>query len=658
MKLRFLDTNASKKGLISIFRNIIVNCAIITIFYIIANSIPATQVINNLFTDFLQGYIKPRPEIVVVGIDDKSLQKLGAWPWPRDIFARAVNKINESDAAVLGIDVLFLESRPGDAALLESIKNSDLKVTLGTKIVDSDNYKSSFIADNIKHSYINIITDPDGKLRKISPFLEIQGDCLESFSLTIVKEYLNVTDEPNCDSTDISLRDNIIRISNDNNLQFQYTDNSFKIISFQDLLSDSFDKNQLKDKIVLLGSTTIDLRNNLNDNFIDIKGNTIAGIQVHANIINSYLENNFLNPTSPIYQYLFTLLVTTIFLFFYIKSKNDIIYSVSYLVLNVAIVLIGLLLFEFNYNIPVITLVATFTLVYIYSVIYRNIVESIEKKFVKQVFSQYVNPVLLDKIVNQPDLLKLGGEHKEMTIMFSDIRGFTSLSESMTPQELVKILNLYLDKMGQVIDKYNGTIDKFIGDAIMAFWNAPLDDKNHRLNSIKTALDMVDALIEFNKDNKTDFNIGIGINTGNVIVGNLGSTRRFDYTVIGDDVNLASRTEGLTKKYGIHVLLIESTISGLENNEEFILRLVDEVIVKGKTKSVKLYQPLKATEKNVHLKDKYSKAFAKYQNGELKEAEALFSELEHDGPSKLMLNRIRYVENLHDMHGIWKWDEK
>ena len=204
------------------------------------------------------------------------------------------------------------------------------------------------------------------------------------------------------------------------------------------------------------------------------------------------------------------------------------------------------------------------------------------KKQVVEAFKKYVSPEVVAEIMKQPGKLKLGGSRKQMTILFSDIRSFTSISEKMTPEELVGMLNEYFTEMADIIMKNRGLVDKFIGDAIMALWGVPLPEKDHARLACESAMQMKE------KVGNHEFEIGIGLNTGEAVVGNIGSHDRFDYTAIGDAVNLGSRIEGLTKQYGVKILISESTHDLVKNG--FVTRKIDLVAVKGKKKPVWVYE--------------------------------------------------------------------
>lgn len=298
------------------------------------------------------------------------------------------------------------------------------------------------------------------------------------------------------------------------------------------------------------------------------------------------------------------------------------------------------------------------------SILCRLAITDRENRFVQKAFGKYVNKDLLDELVASPKQLDLAGEQKLMTVLFSDIRGFTSMSEKLPPRKLVDILNKYLDEMSQVILQNNGTIDKFIGDAVMAFWNAPIEDSRHSTNAVLTAIKMIQRLEDLKKINQ-DFkalNIGIGINTGEMVVGNIGSSQRYSYTILGDNVNLGSRLESLTKKYKVHILVSENTVNKYVQNggPKIIFRLLDEIVVKGKTQPIKIYQPLFESNHNLELKSNYEFAFSLYQRGVFKDAWYKFQEISHGGDavSHMMLERINKIQPNVAWRGVWNWDEK
>jgi adenylate cyclase len=248
---------------------------------------------------------------------------------------------------------------------------------------------------------------------------------------------------------------------------------------------------------------------------------------------------------------------------------------------------------HFGYLVDCVFPILALALVYAHSYTVKFISELNQKLQIKKQFGTYLSPALVEKLQKNPELLRLGGETRELSIMFTDVRGFTTISEhyGKDVQGLTQIMNRYMTAMTQKILDNNGTLDKYIGDAQMAFWNAPLDDKHHALNAVKTGLEMLGDLDEFNKEiakeNIPPFGMGLGINTGDVVVGNMGSRQRFDYTCLGDSVNLASRLEGQSKPYGVKMVLGTRTAELVKDNYNVIE--LDNIAVKGKKEGVRIY---------------------------------------------------------------------
>lgn len=700
-----LTKNIFKKRYTNFLLSLVVSLFSITIFLLTIYS-GFFQSINNIFTDALQGEVEARKEIVIVGIDDQSLQEIGSWPWNRDVFAQTLENISNQNPTVIGIDILFLESREGDEALISQL-NSDQQspVILGSKLVDNDLYRSILEINvnnpKVKSGFVNFQPDPDGKIRKTIAWKDTGTDlilsetaiCELSFSLQIVRTYLKLEDTEvgnNWDSLctqEINLRSNTVKLDSNQEVNFAYTKQDFESIPFKDVYNGNFKEDYFKNKIVLIGSTAIDLRTNLNDNFTSIFGETIPGIEIHANIINSFLNETFYYYPNTLISGITLFIINLVLAYIYFRLKKISYTSIILISTVVTVVLIGAIAINFNYLFNTIQILLSFLITYVVAVLIKYSIQNREARYIKGAFSRYLNPHLLNILLTDTEKLTLGGETKNMSVLFSDIRGFTTISEKMSPEELINMINDYLNFMSDIILRNNGTIDKYIGDAIMAFWNAPIDDLNHARNAITSAIEMKDSLEEFKRTypQYPEINIGIGINSGNMTVGNVGGKDRFDYTVLGDNVNLGSRLEGLTKKYGVTTIVSESTYNEyliqsakvkkesipeniLDNTNEdnldnsiVIFRLLDDVIVKGKESSIKIYEPMKDTEENRSIKEIYESAFKKYQDGKFKEARILLQSIESKDPAtNKLIERIELLEKEtpKDWNGIWKWEEK
>ena len=265
-------------------------------------------------------------------------------------------------------------------------------------------------------------------------------------------------------------------------------------------------------------------------------------------------------------------------------------------------------------------------LINITSIVMRYLSERSQKEYIKKAFSYYLSDSVLKEILKDPSKLRLGGERKEITVLFTDIANFTTISEKMTPEDLASMLNDYLTRMSEIVFANGGVLDKYVGDAVMAFWNAPLTNPNHAILACKTALAMIGA--------SGDLQMRVGINTGEMFVGNMGSKMRFDYSVLGDNVNLGSRLEGINKEYGTKILISESTQSLISNN--LITRFIDTVAVKGKEKGVKIYEL-----RSINYDPNFDIARELYEKGEFTKALKIFEKIIDDPPAKVFLLRCQ-----------------
>jgi adenylate cyclase len=315
------------------------------------------------------------------------------------------------------------------------------------------------------------------------------------------------------------------------------------------------------------------------------------GVEVHTNALNTIIMDNFLMELPEGIEYL--ILLAVVLLVAFLTSR----FNTGWSLLAVFVYLIGyfmvadMVFFEtknllVNYATPSIAVILTFISV----VVYRVVVEESDKRHLKDMFGKYVNPMVVDKMMDEPPVL--GGIDMDITVFFSDIRSFTTLSESMSPQELVALLNQYLTSMTDCMMDYTGTLDKYIGDAIMGFWGAPLAQAEHAKLACKSALKQLELLKELNEQlpEHQRIQIGIGLNSGICTVGNMGSLGRMNYTCMGDNVNLASRLEAINKTYRTELIISEFTYNKIMDDSAFICRELDDIRVKGKRKPVRIYE--------------------------------------------------------------------
>ena len=538
---------------------------------------------DRLFTE------KPaRPDIVVIAIDDESIAKIGQWPWPRTVFADFFDKLKEVYPKAVGLDVVFAEpSRVGpydDQKLAESLSSLNYPVILpieATALQISRSQASSASSvvtlpefrdhKNISVGHVNLITDADGVVRSYPKTIEINGNIIESFADSLSKVG-NVTSSDEAKTY----------------IVYAGKPGTFTRIPFWQILNGEKIE-ELKNKIVLVGATASDLHDTVTTPVSF--GNQMPGVEVQANILNMRLQGYSLRPLpwSDAASWLIfaSFIPALIFLLF---RRTSIIILIN-LLLGIGYIILAITLFDKGSLIPLFHLEAAWLLSSASLYIYRYTVTERERSHMKNVFSKYVSKEVLDHIMLDPSQVKLGGQEKQVTVFFSDIRGFTTISEKLSPTELVRVLNKYFTVMTGLILENGGVVDKYIGDAIMAFWGAPLDDEDRADKAVQTSIAMLKALDVLNEELKAagdpEINIGIGLFSGPAVVGNVGSDQRFDYTAMGDTVNAASRLESSNKQYETKILISQSTVDLLKN--KYPLKFVDSATVKGRAEPIKIY---------------------------------------------------------------------
>ena len=445
--------------------------------------------------------------------------------------------------------------------------------------------------------YVSFVPERDGVIR-FMPMVRVHKDAVfPPFSLQLLREAtrLNAVVRVFPDRVgEVRLGDSPIPVTESGDFLVNYYGpmQTFAHLSASDVLDETVKPIQLKDKIVLVGGTAAALH----DLHTTPYGPLYPGVEVHANVIENILQQDFLElpPWVPVLD-VAIILGTGILLglvALYFKAVG----TAVLLVVGVA----GYLIFDYmmftQQGLWVSTVFPVFSqfLVYFGITLYRFTFEEKEKRFIKSAFSQYLAPAVVDQLVENPKLLNLGGEDKVLTAFFSDVAGFSSISEQLTAGELVILLNEYLTEMTDIVMQYEGTVDKFEGDAIIAFFGAPIDFKDHATRTCYAALDMQKRLAQlrkiWKKNGRHELFMRIGINTGEVTVGNMGSENRFDYTMIGDPVNVAARLEGANKQYQTYTMLSEFTYELAKNDIE--ARELDAIRVVGKQEPIKIYELL------------------------------------------------------------------
>ncbi|MFO0764738.1 MAG: adenylate/guanylate cyclase domain-containing protein [Patescibacteria group bacterium] len=422
-------------------------------------------------------------------------------------------------------------------------------------------------------------------------------------------------------------------------------------ISAADILQGSASLESVKGSIVFVGATARDLHD---EQLVPTSaGSPMSGVEIHASIADTLLTRHWLKDASSIAVALSTLLAVLLvgFAAYLLRPR----YSVLVLLLAIAgYAVAGFVLFDKGILLgllwPMIAMIAA----YMGASVYRFVTSEQEKKEIKQIFSRYVSPSVVEALMKDTSKIRLGGERRRMTVLFSDLRGFTSLSEGLTPEQLVDVLNSYLEEMTKIVFAEGGVLDKYIGDAVMAFWNAPMPQEDHAARAVRCALKMKQRLHEMNEHkmfpNGLQLRVGIGLNSGEMVVGNIGSSLRHDYTVIGDSVNLASRTESLCKTYGTEIIITKNVLEDIGG--QFIVRELDQVAVKGKTEPVKIFEVLgqmdQATNAQKESVTLFADALRQYYARDCTEAKNLFaaysSRFADDVVAKLFFERCTEYE--------------
>lgn len=643
---------------------------------LLAGSIVALSCVSGLFKgleyffeDILVSEKPIKNDIVILSIDSDSISKIGQWPWPRKIFADAINLLKKNPPKVLALDIVFAEpSRFGevdDAVLALEFKNAIFPIVLPAEAnslqVSKDEIKNIYSIlsplprflenkEKISLAHSNLLLDQDGIVRKFPLLLKNQdGSVLKSFSL-------QATELGSLKNFSNSNASNITRIV------YSAKTGGIKRIPFWRIFNDENILNEIKDKIVLLGVTSPDLHDEQLTPFS--RGVSMPGVEIQANIVNMLLSE-------------YSLKEIPIFIMILVIFAVSIISSLSFLFLNGVLkpiftnfiftfVLITIIIIFFTKGVIInfIHINIIWILTTILLIAHKYFLTEKNRREIKKAFSKYVSKDVLDKILCDISKIKLGGEERNVSIFFSDIRGFTTLSETMTPTHLTSFLNKYLTFATDIIIEEKGIVDKYIGDAIMAFWGAPLSNTDHALSAVKTSLKMIEALKNFNKkrekEGKSKINIGIGLNSGKAVIGNMGSNQRLNYTAIGDAVNLASRFESLTKQYRVKIIVGEALFEELNKKgqlKNITIREIDRVKVKGKNIGVAIYEIIEPERQADYakIKNNFTEALNFYYSGNwddcIKKLDEVNKIFLNDGPSQVLKERCEYFKN----HPNEKW---
>lgn len=595
--------------------------------------------LQNKFTDRLFLKRNPEAKIVIVAIDDISLSSIGQWPWPRSTFARILPQFDEAKA--VGFDINFSEATKDDAVLAKAFNDSKTRIILPIQM-RSDGLVGvrplDILTTHAETGFVNVPVTSDNVVREVTNKL---GE-MKSFSATLFRD----------------------KAPDTNRINYTGPAKNILTVSFIDVYNKKIPAAIFKDTIVLIGATASDLHD-----FLDTPFGLIPGVEVHANAIETLATGRMLNDTSKgmaIFLILLVVFISGVFLTWFKKIT----YIIGTLILIAIIILTtSFVTFQYGIILPSVYMLIGFILTSAVSLTYQYVSESKEKRFIQKTFQYYLMPEVINEIIKDPTKLSLGGQKKKITILFSDIRGFTSFSEKLSPEELVRMMNEYFTLMSDTIMDNKGLVDKYIGDAIMAFWGAPVLNDSQSADACMTALTMSKNLKKLNEKWESmgvpPIGIGIGLNTGQVIVGNMGSEKRFNYTIMGDEVNFGSRLEGLNKTYGTECIISGETQAEIKDDMRFVTRELDNVMVKGKKEPKIIFELITAevTQAFQQILPFFKQARAEYTEGNFQQALDIFNtilKIYPDSPSQTFAERCKYlIENPPtDWNGVYEFKTK
>jgi len=682
------------------------------------------QSLDNRVRDFyfnFRGPQKASEDIVIVDIDEKSIKELGQWPWERNKFAHILNNLMQHGAGIIGLDIVFSEADKTSPTLfakkfnLENKNLPDYDLILSQTVASTPTilgYQFDFDHNNTKDApqipaifiekhkqsreflpvahgvltnlsiiqnasyssgYMNNIPDETGIIRSVPLMIKYKNTlypslAFEMFRIATNTKKVTVNYTP-AGIENILLGKEIIHTDRFGKLHVNFRGpfKSYRYISAVDVYNDTILDKDVKGKFILIGTSAyglMDLRSTPMDS-------VIAGVEVHANVIDNLLHQDMLiKPSTQELINLMTIFIS-IFIIIFIFSRFSLLtlffvyplsifalFSINYYFLFTKHIILNTI---FPLLSMVISLIAIIGVKYIFE--YR------QKELVKNSFSKKVSKQVMEDLLTHPESTDLSAKEVETTIYFSDIRSFTTISETLKyPKRITDFLNFYMNAMVITVEKNQGTIDKFIGDAIMAYWNAPNQVKNHADKAVLTALYQIEQRDRLNLTIHKEFGFnvdyGIGINTGDVVVGEIGSSGRSDYTIIGDAVNLASRLEGLCKPYKVRLVISEFTKARLIG--KYVFQLLDIVKVKGKHEPVKIYEVLSqgvASKSKTRELEKYYLAHDLYVKADFHQAIKLFHELSLEYKKylyELYITRCEHLLsiNIKEFDGVFKFTTK
>ncbi|OUR79553.1 hypothetical protein A9Q83_03900 [Alphaproteobacteria bacterium 46_93_T64] len=688
---------------------------------------------NRVFDNYQQWQPRVAPKqrpVAILDIDEKSLLQLGQWPWPRNYLAALVQNATNMGAVVIGFDMVFAEedrlspNKMGDSiaslsqrtlnelsalpsfdtVFANQLKNS--RVVLGVAVNTSREDVNNFGIQNIAtiaslgenpipflkafpgfignipilgnaasgSGMISLDQDFDGIIRRVPLANVVKGKVVPTLGLDMLRVATGrnvIAQATKKGITGFKIAGSFVPTDRDGRIWIKYAPfDPDQYLSAVDVVTGTVDPNLIKGKILFVGTSATGLK--------DLRSSplqaSLPGVEMHMQLVENILTQSYLFRPNylAVLEWAGTIFTGAILIllvpFVGARSTMGLLILISSIAVSSSLYLFS----EYSLLIDVSYTLFVSLLLYITLVFFNYLLTEKERTRIRNAFSHYLSPDLVKRLSASPESLVLGGEEKEMTFLFCDVRDFTGISETFRddPRGLTHLINSFLTPMTDEILIHSGTIDKYMGDSIMAFWNAPLPTEHHEQKAVDSALGMMGRLSQLNEDLKKQaeennrhfraLKIGIGLNTGTCIVGNLGSEQRFDYSVLGDPVNLASRLEGQTKTYGVDIIVGEDTATGIS---EYALIELDLIAVKGRKAAVKIYAllgdtDLARTKDFIQTKNLVNELILNYRNKNWNLAIELAQQLKTTSPALGSLSdlyRMR-VENFRDTPPPLNWD--
>jgi adenylate cyclase len=638
--------------------------AIWSVIAVLVSMTPAWQLVEFRLLDGMMVASAPNKStfpITIIGIDDASMAEMKMqWPWPRRTHAELIDQLVFAGATMIVFDVLFdmpARDPEDDKLLAEAIKRAGNVVMVAGRIVSDTGLAKQFIrVDPIpaftgagaQTGFAHVPLDPDHVVRKVPT--EAADSLWRTVAIRLMQKHPEIRANTN--------------IKEGSLIRYAGVDHTFPYVSYHHVINGTgkLPKDFFKDSVVIVGrnvQTTVDIQSEQSDlfqtPFFSSTRSVTPGAEVHANIIETSLGDRAITPLNENLVYVLMVLVAAGSAFAMRRWRPLLSLLIGAAMTGAIAAVVWLAFVKVYFWVPAASMVTIIAMMYISLGAWSFLLEQGRRKEITQAFSLYVTPQVVNYLIAHPEQIKLGGEHREVTLMFTDLAGFTTISESLSAERVTHLLNRHFTAMTDIVLEYQGTVAHFIGDAIFAFWGAPLPDEDQAFRAVSASIAMQKGMelmrAELASENLPPIFMRVGIHSGSPVVGNLGSEKRFEYTAIGDDVNLASRLEGTNKRYSTGIIVSGETAKRIAGR--IPLRLIDSVRVKGKSKPVEIFTPCE----NPTVIELTTQALQLYWKQDWDASELLFRELlEIDPDDRVVTLKLEEIAEKRIVPPVADWD--